>query len=154
MILVDYPGNLVAAPLLAALAGLVVFAFRLGELQNEKLSRYRMPLIATQYFSILILLLILWNPSRARVSETLSHNSVLAVFDTSESMKSLYEQHGSDLVNKLSAAQDLVQTFPELVPWLEQTGLGNSPVMINHFIRIAQSPRAQARLQKAKGNKL
>ncbi|MHC4074102.1 MAG: hypothetical protein ACYTGS_19060 [Planctomycetota bacterium] len=86
MILVDYPGDLVASLLLAILAVLVFFAFRSGELRNPKLRSYRLPLILLQYASILVLLLILWNPSRAKVSETLSRNSVLALFDTSESM--------------------------------------------------------------------
>ncbi len=86
MIFVDYPGHLAAALLLGAFAGLVFLAFRLGELQNEKLRRYRMPLLLLQYASILILLLILWNPSQTRMSETLSSNSVLTIFDTSESM--------------------------------------------------------------------
>ena len=39
-----------------------------------------------QYAVIVILLLILWNPSRPKVSQALSRNSVLAFFDTSESM--------------------------------------------------------------------
>jgi hypothetical protein len=71
------------------------------------------------------------------------------IFDTQESMKALYEQHGSNLTNLLDAAQQLVRSLdPDLTRWLDETGLGNSPVMINHFIRIAQSPRAKARLQK------
>ena len=86
MIFVDYPGHLVAGLLLAVFAVLVLLAFRLGEQQSAKLRPYRMPLILLQYASILILLLILWNPSQAKVSETLSVNSVLAIFDTSQSM--------------------------------------------------------------------
>ncbi|MHC4356072.1 MAG: hypothetical protein ACYS0H_25500, partial [Planctomycetota bacterium] len=106
MIFVDYPGNIVAALLLAAFAGLAFFAFSLGELQNEKLRRHRMPLVALQYLSILILLLILWNPSRAKVSKTLSTNSVLAIFDTSESM-SVIEDGQSTRLDKA------IETFTE-----------------------------------------
>lgn len=116
MIFVDYPGHLVAALLLAAFAGLVFFAFRLGELRNEKLRRYRTPLILLQYASILVLLLILWNPSRARVSETLSSNSVLAIFDTSESM-SVVEDGQSTRLDKA------IETFTEKFRSLE----GDSP---------------------------
>lgn len=99
MIFVDYPGHLIAGLLLAVFAVLVFFAFRLGELQNAKLRRHRLSLILLQYASILILLLILWNPSRFKVSETLSSNSVLAIFDTSESM-SIIEDGQSTRLDK------------------------------------------------------
>lgn len=71
--------------------------------------------------------------------------------DPTESMSTLYEQHGGDLVNRLDDAQQLVHSFPELVSWLENTKLGNDSTVINHFIRIAQTPRAQARLEKLRG---
>lgn len=74
-----------------------------------------------------------------------------ATADPTESMSTLYEQHGADLVNRLGDARQLVTSFPELVTWLESTKLGNDAKVINHFIRIAQSPRAQARLQKLRG---
>lgn len=74
-----------------------------------------------------------------------------ATADPTESMSTLYQQHGSDLVNRLGDAQQLVHSFPELVTWLENTKLGNDAKVINHFIRIAQSPRAQARIQKLRG---
>ena len=86
MIFVNYPGHLIAGLLLIIFAVLVIFAFRSGELQKAKLKPYRLPLILLQYISILILLLILWNPSQPKASETVSKNSVLALFDTSESM--------------------------------------------------------------------
>ncbi|MGD8501477.1 MAG: hypothetical protein PVJ86_12565 [Phycisphaerales bacterium] len=86
MIFVDYPGHLIAGPLLVTFGVLVLLAFHSGELRKAKLQPYRLPLILLQYVSILILLLILWNPSRSEVSETLSRNSVLALFDTSASM--------------------------------------------------------------------
>lgn len=64
-----------------------------------------------------------------------------------ETMSTLYEQHGSDLHSKLSDAQALVQSFDALATWLDQTGLGDDPKMINHIIRVAATPRSQARLQ-------
>jgi len=86
MILVDYPGHFVAALLLAGSAVLVLLAFRSGELQKAGLRRYRRWLILLQYVCIVILLLILWNPSQERVSRTPSRDSMLAFFDTSQSM--------------------------------------------------------------------
>lgn len=86
MIFVNYPGHLIAGLLLIIFAVLITFAFRSGELQKAKLKPYRLPLILLQYISILILLLILWDPSRPMVSEVMTKNTVLALFDTSESM--------------------------------------------------------------------
>ncbi|MHC4328395.1 MAG: hypothetical protein ACYSWW_09775 [Planctomycetota bacterium] len=106
MILVDYPGDLVASLLLAILAVLVFFAFRSGELRNPKLRSYRLPLILLQYASILVLLLILWNPSRAKVSETLSRNSVLALFDTSESMSVVEDGRSTRLDKALNVFEE------------------------------------------------
>jgi len=86
MIFVNYPGHLIACLLLIIFGVLVVFAFRSGEFRKAKLRRYRLPLILLQYISIFILLLILWDPSRAKINEVVTKNSVLALFDTSESM--------------------------------------------------------------------
>ncbi|MHC4323280.1 MAG: hypothetical protein ACYSUX_03290, partial [Planctomycetota bacterium] len=105
MILVDYPGHIIAGMLLIVFAVLVFFAFRCGELQKATRQSYRWPLIAMQYIAIVILLLILWNPSRAKVSEELSRNSVLVFFDTSESM-SVAEK---GRVNRLDRALDIFQ---------------------------------------------
>ena len=112
MIFVDYPGHLVAGLLVAVFAVLVFLAFRIGELQNTKLHRYRLPLILLQYASILILLVILWNPSRARVIETLSSNSVLAIFDTSESM-SVVENGQSTRLDKALDTFDEILRSPD-----------------------------------------
>jgi hypothetical protein len=86
MIFVNYPGHLIAGLLLASFAVLIAFAFRSKELQKAKLRLYKPLLAALQYASIVILLLILWNPSSSRKTQTLSKNSVLVFFDTSESM--------------------------------------------------------------------
>ncbi len=86
MIFVNYPGHFIACLLVLALGVLVFIAFRSGELRKAKLKRYRLPLALLQYISILILLLILWDPSRLKVNEVVTKNSVLALFDTSESM--------------------------------------------------------------------
>jgi len=106
MILVDYPGHFIAGLLLAVFAVLVSFAFRLGGQQDTKLQPYRMPLILLHYASILILLLILWNPSRAKVSKTLSSNSVLAIFDTSQSMSVVEDAQSTRLDKALSLFEE------------------------------------------------
>jgi hypothetical protein len=105
MILVDYPGHIVAGMLLTVFAVLVFFAFRCGELQKATRQSYRWPLIVLQYVAIVILLLILWNPSRSKVSEELSRNTVLAFFDTSESMSVVEEGRAS----RLDRALDIFQ---------------------------------------------
>ena len=86
MIFVNYPGHFISCLLLIIFGVLVIFAFRSGELQKAKVKPYRLPLILLQYISILILLLILWDPSRPKIDEVMTKNSVLALFDTSESM--------------------------------------------------------------------
>ncbi len=86
MILFDYPGHFVAALLLTGSAALVLLVFRSGELQKAGLRPYKRWLILLQYVCIVILLLILWNPSQAKINPTRSRDSVLAFFDTSESM--------------------------------------------------------------------
>jgi len=105
MILVDYPGHFTAGMLLAVFAVLVFFAFRCDELQKATRQSYRWPLIVLQYIAILIMLLILWNPSKSKVSEELSRNSVLVLFDTSESMSVIEEGR----TNRLERALDIFQ---------------------------------------------
>ena len=76
------------------------------------------------------------------------------VADPQESLSTLYDQHGAELSSKLTDAQALVKTLPELSAWLDQTRLGDDPMVINQIIRISQTSRSQARIQKAlKGNK-
>ena len=105
MILVDYPGHFIAALLLIVSAVLIYFAFRTGELQKASRRSYRWPLIVLHYIAIVILLLILWNPSRPEESEELSRNTVLAFFDTSESMSVIEDGR----VNRLEKALDIFE---------------------------------------------
>jgi hypothetical protein len=105
MILVDYPGHIIAGMLLAVFAVLVFFAFRCGELHKATRQSHKWPLIVLQYLTIVILLFILWNPSRSKVKEELSKNSVLAFFDTSESMSVVEEGRA----NRLDRALDIFQ---------------------------------------------
>ncbi len=105
MIFIDYPGHIIAGMLLTAFAVLVFFAFRCGELQKATQQSYRWLLIVLQYVAIIILLLILWNPSKSKLSEELSRNSVLVFFDTSESMSVVEEGRA----NRLDRALDIFQ---------------------------------------------
>jgi hypothetical protein len=105
MIFVDYPGHLIAGLLLIVSAVLIFFAFRSSELQKTGRQSYRWPLMVLQYAAIVILLLILWNPSRAKMSEALSRNSVLAFFDTSESMSVVEDGR----INRLDKSLDIFQ---------------------------------------------
>ena len=105
MIFADYPGHLIAGLLLIVSAVLIFFAFRCGELQKAARQSYRWPLIVLHYIAIVILLLILWNPSRPKVSQALSRNSVLAFFDTSESMSVVEDGR----VNRLDKALNIFQ---------------------------------------------
>jgi len=86
MIFANYPGHFVAALLLIFSAVLIFLAFRSAELRKAKLKSYRPLLMLLRYVLIIMLLLILWDPSRPKTSKEFSGNSVLVVFDTSESM--------------------------------------------------------------------
>jgi len=100
MIFVNYPGHFVAGLLLVSFAVLIAFTFHSKELQKAKLKLYRPLLALLQYLSIVILLLILWNPSGPKKTQTVSKNSVLVFFDTSESMSVVEE----GLVSRLDRA--------------------------------------------------
>jgi len=97
MIFVDYPGHFIAALLMAGFAALVFFAFRSRDPRlrggrpapakaGAKLKRHRLLLMVLQYAAVVLLLLVAWNPSRSKEHEIFSRNSVLALFDTSQSM--------------------------------------------------------------------
>jgi len=86
MIFVDYPGHFIAGLLAVGFAALVVFAFRSSELLKAKLKRQRPLLMVLQYAAVVLLLLVAWNPSRSKEHQILARNSVLVLFDTSQSM--------------------------------------------------------------------
>ncbi len=95
MTLTDYPGHLVAVALAAGLAVLTAAAFHggpptrsgaAGEVRTPTRAGYGRLLMLLQSAAILLLLLILWNPSALRTRPTFTTNTVMALFDTSESM--------------------------------------------------------------------
>ncbi len=102
MTFADYPGHLVALGLTLAAAAVVLVAFRAGPLQTPQRNRYRRLLAALHYAAILLMLVILWNPSAWQEEETFGKNTVLAVFDTSESMSVADDGRQSRLDRSLS----------------------------------------------------
>jgi hypothetical protein len=86
MIFANYPGHFAAMALLAATAALLFLSFRSPELQKEKYKFLRVILIGVRFFIIVIIILILWNPSHSKIVDTFSKNNVLVLFDTSQSM--------------------------------------------------------------------
>jgi hypothetical protein len=106
MIFVNYPGHFVAGLLLVSFGVLIAFAFGSKELQKAKLKLYRPVLALLQYLSIVILLLILWNPSSPKKTQTVSKNSVLVFFDTSESMSVVDDGRVSRLDKALNVFEE------------------------------------------------
>ena len=109
MIFVDYPGHFVALFLLAIAALLVFLAFHCSELRKKEFRIVRLILIGLKYLTIFILLLILWNPSRSKETDTYSKNSVLALFDTSKRMSIIEEAKTSRLDKALEIFDDNFQ---------------------------------------------
>lgn len=102
MIFESYPGHLVALGLVAATACVILFAFRAGPLRTPQRSRHRRLVTVLHYAATLATLVILWNPSAWRKKEAFGRNTVLAVFDTSESMSVADEGPQSRLDRSLS----------------------------------------------------
>jgi len=86
MILIDYPGHLVAFTLAAGLAVLTAAAFHAPEVRTPARAGYGRLLMLLQCTVILLLLLILWDPSALQTRPTFTTNTVATLFDTSESM--------------------------------------------------------------------
>jgi hypothetical protein len=84
MIFADYPGHPIAVVLLGLWVLLMLLAYRGVKGQNIK--TWRWILGSLQYLSIVILFVILWNPSRIEKEQATVRNTVLVFFDTSKSM--------------------------------------------------------------------
>src|SRR4030042_897368 len=102
MIFADYPGHFIAAVLVGISAGLVVLAYRCRDMQKEKIRSYRFLLMGLRYATIIILLVILFNPSRSIIVDEVARNSVLTFFDTSRSM-SVIEEAQTTRLDKATA---------------------------------------------------
>ncbi len=97
MLFFDYPGHLIAIVLLVLFAVGIVFAYLSRRLAGAKL--WALLLALLQYSAIVILLLILWNPSTPKMNEQTVRNSVMVFFDTSQSM-SVIEDQQTDRLDK------------------------------------------------------
>jgi hypothetical protein len=86
MTLTDYPGHLVVVTAAAALAALTFAAFYCAEMRTPARRWYRWPLMLLQYVAILLLLVITWDPATLQTSKVFQRNTVVTLFDTSESM--------------------------------------------------------------------
>ncbi len=102
MIFVDYPGHFVVFMVLLLAAAVTFVGFSASELKTDKRKAYRWVLMSLQYMAILLLLVILWNPSRKKTTDLYRQNTVLTVFDTSQSM-SIADNRTS---NRLDTALD------------------------------------------------
>ena len=107
MVFVDYFGHFVSGLLLVVFAAVMVAAYLSHEARKAKFWR---PLLwLFQYSAIVILLLILWNPSRPQMGESSARNSVLVLFDTSESMSVVEDESGTRLDKALSVFEERFQ---------------------------------------------
>ncbi len=97
MTLTDYPGHLVAFTLAAGLAMLTVAAFHAPEVRTPARAGYGRLLMLLEYAVILLLLLILWNPSALQTRPMFTTNTVMTLFDTSESMSIADDGHRTRL---------------------------------------------------------
>jgi hypothetical protein len=122
MIFANYPGHFIVAFLLVVTIALVVLAFHCREMQKEKIRSYRFLLMGLRYASILILLVILWNPSRSKLVNEVTRNSVLVLFDTSRSMSVIEEQGTTRLDKAVKIFNDVFR--PENKKGPEYTILG------------------------------
>jgi hypothetical protein len=86
MIFADYPGHFKIILFITFAAGLVYAAFRSRQLLENQRWYIRLSLAGLKYAAIVILLLILLNPSRMETLNEFSRNAVLVFFDTSRSM--------------------------------------------------------------------
>ncbi|MBI9019265.1 MAG: hypothetical protein JEZ07_18590 [Phycisphaerae bacterium] len=84
MKLIDYPGHPIAISIIAIAAILLLLAYRSKNIKDANL--WRMPLWFLQMAAIVVLLLIIWNPSRPEYEKKTAKNTVQVFFDTSESM--------------------------------------------------------------------
>ena len=108
MILKDYPGHIIACiSILICMAG-VFWAFRAQHLKRFNLMRWVLAMLTL--LPMLVLLWILWNPSRFQMTEQTRPCTVQVYFDTSQSMsiRDMYDKsrlnYAVDLFKKEFAA--------------------------------------------------
>lgn len=84
ILLVDYPGHLIAIALLLAAGMVLLLAYR--PVKQRPAKGWRWLLGIMQLLVIAALLVIIWNPARPSMAQSEAANTVLVFFDSSESM--------------------------------------------------------------------
>ena len=125
MIFADYPGHFVAITLLILSAGFVFLAFYSNELQKDKYKYLRVILPGLKVLTIMILLLILWNPSHSELVNSTSKNSVLVLFDTSKSMSVKEDFQKTRLDKALGIFEEIFISSNEDTPEYKILGFDN-----------------------------
>jgi hypothetical protein len=125
MIFANYPGHFVAIALLVTAAVLLFLSFRSPELQKEKYKFLRIILIGIRYFIIVIIILILWNPSRSKIVNTFSKNNVLVLFDTSQSMSMVEKSKTTRLDKTIQIFDDKFLSHKAESPGFKILGFDN-----------------------------
>ena len=108
MTLVDYPGHFVAMTIALLLAAVTFLGFHCPGPRTPGRRPYRWLLMLLQYATMVVLLLIVWNPSRWHSTKVYQQNAVLAIFDTSQSMSIADDEETSRLDKAL---ESLAQRF-------------------------------------------
>lgn len=84
MILKDYPGHIIAGISILICMATVLWAFRAQHLKRFNLMRWILAMLTL--LPMLVLLWVLWNPSRLKMTEKIRPCTVQVFFDTSQSM--------------------------------------------------------------------
>ncbi len=100
MRLVDYPGHIWAIAMIVIAAILLLLAYRSKITKTINIWRWLLGLL--QLAVIIILLIIIWNPSRPEYDNKTAKNTVLVFFDTSQSMSVPVDQMQDRLEQAIS----------------------------------------------------
>jgi hypothetical protein len=120
MIFIDYPGHFIAVLIGIVLAGLFYLSFRSPKLASQGYKKYLFLLF--QIIAVLILILILWNPSKPVMDNRDSKNTVYVFFDTSESMSIADEKKDSRLNLALKAFEKHFNLYGPTSPYYKIYG--------------------------------
>ncbi len=82
-------------------------------------------LVGIKFLSIVILILILWNPSRSEIVDTFSRNNVLVLFDTSQSMSLIEDSKETRLDKALKIFDEKLRSLGKDGPEFKILGFDN-----------------------------
>ena len=84
IVFTDYPGHIVTLLLVSVVMILLACSFRTSTLRRLPILRW--VLGALSFVTVIMLIVLTWNPSRVRLTENREQNTLLVCLDTSESM--------------------------------------------------------------------